>query len=115
MPTRYWIGVASRDHVMKGVAGGFCQLGHGKSAPVKRLAPGDGNSARALTGERPLFDLEQDRFVAARIYDRAKLLPGDRVQGPAIIDQFDATTMVLAGQAAAVDPYGILAIENDET
>ena len=41
MPTRYWIGVASRDHVMKGVAGGFCQLGHGKSAPVKRLAPGD--------------------------------------------------------------------------
>jgi EVE domain len=41
MPTRYWIGVASREHVMQGVAGGFCQLGHGKSAPVKRLAPGD--------------------------------------------------------------------------
>ena len=41
MPTRYWIGVASRDHVMQGVAGGFCQLGHGKAAPVKRLAPGD--------------------------------------------------------------------------
>jgi EVE domain len=41
MPTRYWIGVVSRDHVMKGVAGRFCQLGHGKSAPVKRLAPGD--------------------------------------------------------------------------
>ncbi len=37
----YWIGVASRDHVLKGVAGGFCQLGHGKAAPVKRLAPGD--------------------------------------------------------------------------
>jgi len=41
MAKRYWIGVASRDHVMKGVAGGFCQLGHGKAAPVKRLAPGD--------------------------------------------------------------------------
>jgi hypothetical protein len=41
MSTRYWIGVASRDHVMKGVAGGFCQLGHGKAAPVKRLAPSD--------------------------------------------------------------------------
>ena len=26
---------------MKGVAGGFCQLNHGKSAPVKRLSPGD--------------------------------------------------------------------------
>jgi hypothetical protein len=41
MPTRYWIGVASREHVMRGVAGGFCQLSHGKSAPVKRLSPGD--------------------------------------------------------------------------
>lgn len=38
---RYWIGVASRGHVMKGVAGGFCQLSHGKSGPVKRLSPGD--------------------------------------------------------------------------
>ena len=39
--TRYWIGVASRDHVMKGVAGGFCQLSHGKAGPVKLLSPGD--------------------------------------------------------------------------
>ena len=51
---RYWIGVASRDHVMRGVAGGFCQLGHGKAAPVKRLKPGDGivyYSPRAEFGE----------------------------------------------------------------
>ncbi len=37
----YWIGVASRDHVKAGVAGGFAQLGHGKHAPVQRLSPGD--------------------------------------------------------------------------
>ncbi|MGG1220830.1 EVE domain-containing protein, partial [Priestia endophytica] len=29
---RYWVGVASRDHVMKGVQGGFAQLCHGKEA-----------------------------------------------------------------------------------
>jgi hypothetical protein len=39
--TAYWIGVASRDHVMRGVEGGFCQLSHGKSSPVERLQPGD--------------------------------------------------------------------------
>jgi hypothetical protein len=38
---KYWIGVASRDHVKAGVAGGFCQLGHGKHTPVARLSPGD--------------------------------------------------------------------------
>jgi hypothetical protein len=39
--TRYWIGVASKDHVLKGIAGGFCQLCHGKSNPLKRLAVAD--------------------------------------------------------------------------
>ncbi len=38
---KYWVGVASLYHVRGGVAGGFCQLGHGKHAPVKRLSPGD--------------------------------------------------------------------------
>lgn len=41
MSTRYWIGVASKDHVLAGVQGGFCQLGHGKHEPVKRLNPQD--------------------------------------------------------------------------
>ena len=39
--TRYWVGVVSRDHVLLAVRGGFCQLNHGKEAPMKRLAPGD--------------------------------------------------------------------------
>jgi EVE domain len=38
---KYWIGVASRDHVRTGVAGGFCQLCHGKLPAVRRLKPGD--------------------------------------------------------------------------
>ncbi|MFD2046579.1 EVE domain-containing protein [Ornithinibacillus salinisoli] len=39
--TRYWIGVASRDHVMKGVHGGFAQLCHGKEGPLKKMNTGD--------------------------------------------------------------------------
>jgi hypothetical protein len=39
--TSFWVGVASRDHVLVGVKGGFCQLGHGKAAPLQRLKPGD--------------------------------------------------------------------------
>lgn len=38
---KYWVGVASHEHVKTGVAGGFAQLGHGKHAPVRRLRPGD--------------------------------------------------------------------------
>ncbi len=38
---RYWIGVASKEHVGLGVEGGFCQLCHGKAQPLKRMAAGD--------------------------------------------------------------------------
>ncbi|WP_313897332.1 EVE domain-containing protein [Bacillus cereus group sp. BfR-BA-01380] len=37
----YWIGVASRDHVLKGVEGGIAQLCHGDSSPLKRMKSGD--------------------------------------------------------------------------
>jgi hypothetical protein len=39
---RFWIGVASRDHVSVGVKGGFIQLSHGREAAVRRLKAGDG-------------------------------------------------------------------------
>lgn len=41
MITRYWIGVASLDHVQKGIEGGFVQLAHGEELPLKRMKLGD--------------------------------------------------------------------------
>jgi hypothetical protein len=38
---RYWIAVASKNHVRFAVSGGFCQIGHGKVMPLKRMAVGD--------------------------------------------------------------------------
>lgn len=38
---RYWVGVASKEHVARGVAGGFCQLCHGKAQSLKRMGQGD--------------------------------------------------------------------------
>ncbi len=39
---RYWIGVASRDHVLRGVREGFAQLNHGKARALERMREGDG-------------------------------------------------------------------------
>jgi hypothetical protein len=38
---RYWIIVASREHVKLGVAGGFAQAGHGKRSGLARMHAGD--------------------------------------------------------------------------
>lgn len=39
--TRYWMIVASKDHVKSGVEAGFAQACHGKVAPLKRMRKGD--------------------------------------------------------------------------
>ena len=78
------------------------------------LAHGDGRAERALKGERPLFDIDDNRFVRAAVYDRQALMAGDRIAGPAIIDQFDATTVLLGGQTATVDDTATLIIQTGD-
>ena len=39
--TKYWIIVASKDHVKAGIAEGIAQACHGKSTPLKRMQPND--------------------------------------------------------------------------
>lgn len=39
---RYWIIIASKNHVLQGVSEGFAQANHGKSWPLKRMKTGDG-------------------------------------------------------------------------
>ncbi|ASU35380.1 EVE domain-containing protein [Mucilaginibacter xinganensis] len=38
---KYWIVVASKDHIVRGVADGFMQANHGKQMPLKRMAVND--------------------------------------------------------------------------
>lgn len=39
--SRFWIGVVSSSHVKCGELGGFAQLCHGKSAPLRKMRAGD--------------------------------------------------------------------------
>jgi predicted RNA-binding protein len=38
---KYWINVVSRDHVLKGMAGGFTQANHGKPWALRKINKGD--------------------------------------------------------------------------
>ena len=52
----------------------------------------------------------EETWHDAVIYDRGKLGVGTVVEGPAIIVEMDATTLVLPGHAATVDKVGNLLI-----
>jgi len=58
-----------------------------------------------------LYDLDGRSFMEAGIYDRAKLRAGDTFDGPAVVQQFDSTTVILSGMSCTVDPWGNLIID----
>ena len=68
-------------------------------------APATTRVEAALTGHRDVWLPEAGGRVAVGVYDRARLAPGHRISGPAVVEQMDATTLVLPGQSAIVDPY----------
>ena len=49
--------------------------------------------------------------VATGYYDRAQLKAGNRIFGPAIVNQYDSTTVIPPGLVALVDRFGNLIIE----
>jgi N-methylhydantoinase A len=44
----------------------------------------------------------------AALYDRVALLAGQRIEGPAVVQQDDCTTCILGGFTVDIDPYGNL-------
>ena len=78
---------------------------------LPRIAPG--HLADARIGRRPLYDLALAEFADADVYDRARLGANDRIAGPAIVEQYDSTTVVLAGQTLSVDEFGNLVIAEE--
>jgi N-methylhydantoinase A/oxoprolinase/acetone carboxylase beta subunit len=51
------------------------------------------------------------RAIDTTIYDRDRLDVGASFAGPAIVEQFDATTVVPTGWHATVDRHGNLILE----
>ena len=62
---------------------------------------GDADASGAVAEEHEI--VFKGERLPTRIYDRAKLAPGHRFDGPAIVTEFDSTTVVLPGYAAEVD------------
>ncbi|HVZ08730.1 hydantoinase/oxoprolinase family protein [Rhodopila sp.] len=72
---------------------------------------GGPDASAALVGTRSVWLPETGGAADCPVYDRAKLRAGNRLRGPAIIEQMDATTVVLPGMTARVEPFRNLILE----
>ncbi len=69
------------------------------------------DASAAIIGSREVWFPEVGAFVPCSIYDREKLDSGNVIHGPAIVEQMDATTLILPDQRATVEPYLNLIVE----
>jgi N-methylhydantoinase A len=67
------------------------------------------DASHAVVDEHEVYF--QGEWLPTKIYDRSLLHPGNRIEGPAIVTEFDSTTVVLAGYAAEVDRFLNLLID----
>ena len=78
-------------------------------APAMLELPPAGPLEEARTGTQAVL-LETGRVEAA-IYARERLGAGARIDGPAILTQLDATTLLLPGEVGTVDRLGNLIVD----
>jgi N-methylhydantoinase A len=75
---------------------------------LRELPPGDGRPARALTGKRTVVFAEKPTECV--VYERTLLAPGDTLDGPVIVEEYGATTVVYPGQRVVADRFGNLVL-----
>jgi len=86
-------------------------IGRMRKPPQETIAAGEGAPpATAHTGKRPVYFGEAGGFVETPTFARAKLLAGNRIEGPALIEEHASTTVVLPDALAEVDAFGNLVI-----
>lgn len=71
---------------------------------VKHLEEGP-DSSSAVKGMRDTYSAKLNVWLSTKIFDFAKLRPGNIIEGPAVIEGVDTTVLIPADQHGSVDEY----------
>jgi N-methylhydantoinase A len=83
-----------------------------KKPPLERIARGAHTPlASAERGRRKVYFAELGKAVPTPTYARGNLRAGNRISGPAVVEEHASTTVVLPGDRLQVDEYGNLLID----
>lgn len=74
---------------------------------------GEDPSAAVVGTRNTCFD-PAEGYTPIPVYDRSLLVPGNRISGPAIVEQMDTTTVLLPGDECTVDTLRNLVIRTGE-
>jgi N-methylhydantoinase A len=81
-----------------------------RKPPQGKIARGGPAPARAaFTGRRAVY-FHGRGFIPTRTFSRAALAAGNRIRGPALVEEHASTTVLMPGDMLTVDPFGNLVI-----
>ena len=80
------------------------------TAPLRKTGQIKLHGSEAFAGMRPVY-FEDEGFMRTPTYRRSALLAGNRIKGPALIEEYASTTVVHPGDVVTVDAFGDLVIE----
>ena len=86
-------------------------VGRVEKPEFRPIRSGDKNASHAIKQRRDVYWRELDRIVPFPVYDRAKLLAGNSLAGPAIVEEATATSVLGPADKLTVGAYGDLIIE----
>ena len=79
--------------------------------PLEAIRRGEADPPdNAHTGDRKVYFTSLGEFRSAPTFARGQLLAGNRILGPAIVEEHASTTVLLPGDALHVDAFGNLDI-----
>jgi N-methylhydantoinase A len=104
-------GYVAKEEPIQAVTFRLEAVGAVRRAELATHPPATTSVDAARAGRREVWLVESGGFVACPVYDRERLGPGHRLAGPAVVEQMDATTLLLPGQTASVDAWLNLIVE----
>ena len=81
--------------------------------PSLRESPSAWEEASPIERRRVYFE-GKDAWMETPVYERGSIGSGCTLKGPAVVEQYDATTVIYPGWGAAVDRFGNLILRRDE-
>jgi len=89
---------------------GVTGLGLLKRPQIPIATSGGASADAALRTTSDVYFPQTQGKVACPVYERAKLLAGNTIEGPAIVEQYDSTTVVNPGWHGRLDEWGSLVL-----
>lgn len=99
-------GYADEKYPLEIMGFGLTAIGKLPAVKLIKIAAGTKNPRQALKGTRDAYFEESNGYTDTRIYDGDKLLAGNVLEGPCVVEERATNVVVPPGTRMQVDEYG---------